>query len=458
MKKQSHNISFFLLSGDILLLNLTFYIVYKVRFGWNLPLDKFYLLLLVYFNVVWLLLSLLFANYNVIKYNRYARIISKTLQSIVFHFFSLAVIFVFVKTDYFSRLHLGFTYLNFTLLAVLNRALRIYLSRLRYKKGIGLKKIVIIGYGDLSLSLEQYFKQNLQLGYQILGFFDEKEKNDKILGTLEDLKKYIETNQIDEIYCSVSQFRRKAIQDIIHLADNNLIRLKMLPNFRVSGNQSLSIEKYGNIPIILNREEPLLNHFNLWLKRSFDIAFSSLVIIFILSWLVPIIALIIRINSKGPIFFIQKRSGKDNKKFDCIKFRTMYYKKNAGFVQAKKNDSRITSIGKVLRKTNLDELPQFFNVFMGDMTIVGPRPHPIELDENFKAIVNKYMVRHFVKPGITGLAQVRGYRGETKDIRSMINRIRMDIFYIENWSFWLDMKIILLTIFSMLRGGDSNAY
>jgi lipopolysaccharide/colanic/teichoic acid biosynthesis glycosyltransferase len=187
------------------------------------------------------------------------------------------------------------------------------------------------------------------------------------------------------------------------------------------------------------------------------VLFSLLVIVFVYPWLLPIIALLIKIDSRGPIFFWQQRSGRNNQNFWCLKFRSMYVNDESNFKQATRDDNRITRVGRILRKTNLDEMPQFFNVLLGHMSVVGPRPHPIKLDENFRTIIERYDERNLVKPGVTGLAQVKGYRGETAHPQLMKNRVRVDLFYIENWTFILDLKIIFLTVTSMMRG-DRNAF
>ena len=185
--------------------------------------------------------------------------------------------------------------------------------------------------------------------------------------------------------------------------------------------------------------------------------FSILVIVGIFSWLFPLIAIAVAIDSRGPIFFKQVRTGKSTNNFWCWKFRTMYSNKNADTKQASINDKRITRVGSFLRKTSLDELPQFFNVLIGNMSVVGPRPHMLHHTKEYSKKVERFMARHFVKPGITGLAQAKGYRGETPDVSFMKNRVKFDRFYIENWSLFLDLKIILLTIITLIKG-DENAY
>jgi len=193
---------------------------------------------------------------------------------------------------------------------------------------------------------------------------------------------------------------------------------------------------------------------NQFVKRVFDIVFSLLFLVLVLSWLLPIIAILIKLDSKGPVFYNQLRNGRSNKPFRCIKFRTMVTASDRDFKQATRDDTRITRFGKFLRKSSIDELPQFINVLIGDMSIIGPRPHPIKLNEQFLPLISNLMSRHYVKPGITGLAQCMGYRGETRDLSDMENRIRLDRFYIENWSFWLDVKIIVLTVVSLVRGSE----
>jgi exopolysaccharide biosynthesis polyprenyl glycosylphosphotransferase len=192
-------------------------------------------------------------------------------------------------------------------------------------------------------------------------------------------------------------------------------------------------------------------------KRVFDITFSSVVIVFLLSWMFLLIAILIKISSRGPVLFRQKRSGLDNNEFWCYKFRSMSQNTDADTKQATRQDSRITTIGKFLRRTSLDEFPQFFNVFKGDMSIVGPRPHMLKHTEQYSELIKKYMVRQLVKPGITGAAQIRGYRGETKELNDMEGRVKWDVWYIENWTFFLDINIILHTVFDFIKG-DEKAY
>lgn len=447
------------LSGDLLLLNLAYIIAFYLKLGseYGFDMPRPYFSLLLYFNFIWLLISFISENYELSRFDRYLRIFRKMIQAIIIHLFFVTLAFFFIKTVYFSRLHLIYTYGIFGLGLLSWRILIVWMLRNYRKMGYNYRRFIIAGQGMLGETLLQHFSSHPEYGYQFEGYFDDQTQGKNVLGKIGEIEKYIRENNIDEIYLSLPDLDRKYLKEIIRFGDNNLIRVKFIPDFREFGLQALKIENYGVVPVILNRKEPLEDILNRFLKRVFDVGFSAIVMITCLSWLIPIIALLIKLTSKGPIFFMQKRSGKDGKDFWCYKFRTMHVNADSNTVQASRGDKRITKIGQLLRKTNMDELPQFVNVLRGDMSVVGPRPHMLKHTEYYSEMVDKYMVRHFVKPGITGLAQVKGFRGETKDIRSMINRIRMDIFYVENWSFLLDIKIIFLTIFNMIRG-DKHAF
>jgi len=315
------------------------------------------------------------------------------------------------------------------------------------------RNVVVIGDSKKSEQLIEMFKSREEYGYDFKKQFYTKQTP----FNLEYCFDYVSSNNIDEIYCSVSELKNSEITEIIDYADNNLKEVKFIPDNKYIFTKKLKFEYYDYIPILSLREIPLDDPINSFIKRLFDIAFSSVVIFFILSWLTPIIALLISIESRGPIFFRQRRNGLDNKEFDCYKFRSMAMNEDSDNLQATKGDMRITKVGRFIRKTSIDELPQFYNVFAGKMSVVGPRPHMVKHTNLYSQKIDKYMVRHFVKPGITGLAQVRGYRGEVETDNDIINRIKFDIFYIENWSIFLDIKIIIQTIVNALKG-EEKAY
>jgi Undecaprenyl-phosphate glucose phosphotransferase len=445
--------------GDLMALNLAFLIAYWLRFKTFTGIDLApYWYVGVYYNAVWIAISVFAKTYQISRLDDYLTIARKNLRAIAWHFALVTIFLVLLKIEGYSRFHLLVSYGTFAFAVLLWRIIIIWILRTYRRSGYNQIKIIIVGYGKAGIDLYNFFIKNPDRGYQFMGFFDDKfQDNSLIKGKIQDIEQFVLANDISEIFCSLDSINREQLKKITAMADHHLKRLKLLPNLKDFTAAEVAVEQYGSVPVVLSRTEPLNDPVNQIIKRVFDVFFSISIILLVFTWLFPILAIIIKLDSRGPVFFKQKRSGKDNRVFWVYKFRTMTYQKNAEFVQATQNDSRITSVGKFLRKTSIDELPQFFNVLLGDMTVVGPRPHPLELNETFKHIVEKYMVRHLVKPGVTGLAQVKGYRGETKDIRSMINRVKMDVFYIENWSFWLDIKIIFWTVRSMLKG-DKNAF
>ena len=314
-----------------------------------------------------------------------------------------------------------------------------------------LRRVVILGLNQKTDQLRKFFEENPEYGYVLLKTFD---LNGASKTPIEECLAFIEQNNIDEIYTSVAQLDNQHLNQLVDYADNNLKILKFLPDNKDVYSKRLDFTYYGYLPIISMRKIPIDEPFNKFIKRSFDVVLSIFVIVAILSWLTPLLGLIIKLESKGPIFFKQKRNGLDYKEFYCYKFRSMRPNADAHLYQISKNDPRVTRIGRIIRKTSMDELPQFINVLKGDMSAVGPRPHMVSHTHMYAEKIDKFMVRHFIKPGITGLAQVSGFRVEVEDDNHIINRVKYDIFYLENWSLLLDMKIVFQTIFNALRGED----
>lgn len=326
------------------------------------------------------------------------------------------------------------------------------------------RQLIILGAGSVAQKVYNATVKNLEYGYRFIGFFDDRAKEDYkvdpslVKGSLADVEKFAEEFGADEIICALPAGDDRKALPILRFAENNLIRFYIVPDFMRFIRKSVSLTTLADsIPIISLREEPLKAGMNRFLKRSFDIVFSLAFTVFVFPILFIVLGTIIKATSKGPIFFLQKRTGKEGKEFTCIKFRTMTVNKDADEKQATKGDARVTKIGAFMRKTNLDEMPQFLNVLVGDMSIVGPRPHMLKHTEIYSHLIDKYMVRHFAKPGITGWAQVTGFRGETKDLSEMEGRIKQDVWYIENWTFWLDLKIIFKTVANMIKG-EEKAY
>ena len=270
---------------------------------------------------------------------------------------------------------------------------------------------------------------------------------------MEELKPFVIENKVDEIYCSLNEISNEQLKSIVMFADENKKVIKFIPDTKEIFSKNLKIEYYEFFPVLSLRRTMLHEPITKAFKRTFDIIFSLIIIIGLLSWLVPLLAILIKLESRGPIFFKQGRPGINEQEFYCYKFRSMKIN-NSTEQEASKNDPRVTKIGKFMRKTSIDEMPQFINVLLGEMSVVGPRPHLWSQNKAYGNKIKKYMVRHYVKPGITGLAQIKGYRGEIETDEDMINRIKYDVFYIENWSLILDMKIILQTVINIFRGED----
>lgn len=445
--------------GDLAILNLSAVAGYFLRFRTNENFyDAQYLSLLLYANLAWLTAASLLNSYNVQRTSRITNVASSILKQIILFILLVEATLNITKSYFFSRTFLTYAYLILTITLFFWRLGLINFFKLYRKKGYNYRNVIIVGWGKSGKELYNFFKSHPEHGYRFLGYFDnENGTNRNLIGRVEEVEQYIRENEVDEIYCSPYDLGREQVARLIDFADNNLVRLKFLPDTSGFNNRKFQVDFYDLLPVIIIRSIPLDDIMNKIIKRSFDILFSVFIIFFILSWLLPLLSIIIKIDSKGPIFFKQQRSGINNDSFWCWKLRSMYVNGESNIKQASKGDSRITKVGAFLRKTSLDELPQFFNVFLGNMSVVGPRPHMVKHTEQYSQIIDKYMVRHFIKPGITGLSQVMGYRGETTDNRKMKGRVKIDIFYLENWSFLLDMKIIFLTVYNVFKGED-NAY
>lgn len=321
--------------------------------------------------------------------------------------------------------------------------------------------VAIWGFNTTSIELASQLELNSHF-YNFLGILNDA--SDEDYATKNDfsiaLTKAIHLaadDDIQELYVVAQPHYIEDLNRYFELADRYCIRLKFVPDFSMISKYSFSSSNFNNFHVIRPRNEPLQDAYNRLLKRVFDIVFSLFVIFFVLSWLYPVLAFIIKKQSKGPVLFKQLRTGKKNQSFWCYKFRSMTVNAQSDSLQAQKEDARVTPIGKFIRRTSLDELPQFFNVLIGDMSVVGPRPHMLKHTQDYNEQINNFMVRHFVKPGITGLAQVSGLRGETKKVSDMKRRVKADIDYVQNWSLIKDLKICLLTVIVTLKG-DENAF
>ncbi|MFB9051976.1 undecaprenyl-phosphate glucose phosphotransferase [Formosa undariae] len=403
-------------------------------------------------SLTWIILSLYSKFYDVYRFTR-----EVTIMAMLFKQTLLFTLIVFAYFGFRHNLNINtdlilmYIGLVFLLITIAKFAIYYLLQKYRSSFGGNLRKTVIIGKNRQTNALETFFKHNPEYGYSLKRIFNLKDKSQ---GSLDDCLLYIKENTIDEIYCSITELSNTQILQVVNFADNNLKILKFLPDNKEIYSKKLKYEYYDFIPILSLRDIPLEESVNQFFKRLFDIVFSIFIIVSILSWLTPILAIIIKLESKGPVFFKQSRNGFNYKEFQCLKFRSMMPNTDANLYQATKGDQRITKVGKFIRKTSIDELPQFYNVLFGDMSVVGPRPHMVSHTHMYAKRIDKFMVRHFVKPGITGLAQVSGFRGEVETDKDIINRVKFDIFYIENWSTLLDLKIVFQTLLNAVKGED----
>ena len=435
---------------DVVLINLIVYLIYDKEFL-NFS-------FLSYITTFWLITSYFFGFYKVYRYTGVLRIftlLGKQLLLFILGYF--AYFGIFREGDV---VHNQFLILSSILISITIFKFIGYFLLKKYRAlGNNFRRTIVIGYDDSSKTIINIFKSKANLGYRFAGFFSDKEyKNKNYLGKIKNVFNFLEINAIDEIYCSLNDVSDEIIKKLNKLSIEKGIVLKLIPNHNELYSKNQNVEYYDDTLLVLNvKKLPFEFAENFYIKRVFDIIFSLLVCVFLLSWLVPILWVLVKLESKGPLIFKQKREGLNGEEFVCYKFRSMKINKQSDKIHATKNDVRVTKIGAFLRKTSMDELPQFLNVLLGDMSVVGPRPHLESLSIEYQKDVEDYLKRHIVKPGITGLAQVSGYRGEIKKKSDIKNRVKLDIFYIENWSFFLDIKIIIKTVLNVFKG-DEKAY
>ena len=338
----------------------------------------------------------------------------------------------------------------FTFILVMKRLAERWMIKLYREVGRNTRMVTLVGQDHELEAIEEKLMKDATLGYKIVEHYPNVDDFVTATEAPEQLKLG------EELYLCVSRKRKDVIRRISWFCDSRVIRFYYVPVSVESIGLNLKREMLDDMEVFTTYENPLQNSVNRTVKRLFDIVLS-LIALGLTGLIFPFVWLTIKIQSPGPIFFKQKRTGLDGKNFYCYKFRSMHVNKDADRVQATKDDPRKYPFGNFMRKTNIDELPQFWNVLKGDMSIVGPRPHMLAHTEMYSQLISKYMVRHFVKPGITGWAQVSGFRGETKELWQMEERVKHDIWYMENWSFWLDIRIMWFTVKTFFIH-DKNAY
>lgn len=457
-------IKFVIIAGDLCLLNIIFISLFIMSdhqtlgsgFAHSLP------QLLVRLNLVYLL-----CNYSkgVVLHRRTIRpeqIVRQAFRNTALH----AVVFISLNSlaevgTVSLRFFIGFYGIFFFSLTAYRLMCR-YLLKSYRKHGGNSRSVILVGNNKNMVELFQEMTGNSTVGFRIHGYFSDSISHNfpesiPYLGHPKEVIPYLGKHPTDQIYCSLPSDYSYEMASIINYCESHLIRFYNVPDIRNYVHRRMYFDMFGNIPVLSIRKEPLSQVENRMLKRTFDILFSLLFLCTAFPFIYLVIGIAIKLTSPGPIFFKQKRSGENGKEFWCYKFRSMRVNVDSDKVQATNNDPRKTKIGDFIRRTSIDELPQFINVLLGQMSVVGPRPHMLKHTEEYSRLIDKYMVRHLVKPGITGWAQVTGYRGETKELWQMEGRVERDVWYLEHWTFLLDLYIIYKTVKNAVQG-DKEAY
>jgi putative colanic acid biosynthesis UDP-glucose lipid carrier transferase len=422
----------------------------------------------VYFAslLIWYISSKVFYLYNDITLVSFSQEVVSLIKVAIFHILLLVfLLFIFKLQDIFRGFIIIYGFLLFLFIVIEKYLYRVIYAKTR-KNNENIKSTLVVGNKNIANFLNGSNLSNNNLNLNIVGILndDDDGKNGyKLLGSIQSIHQILQEINVDQVLVCLPIDEEEKIDFIVSVCEKENILVSILTSpTNQFGIGTKRVMNYANIPILFFKNYPLDDYENQLFKRIFDIIFSIFVIIFIFSWLFPIVYLFIKFTSKGPVFFNQYRWGINNERIKCYKFRTMFIGSNelstdGSYMPAQRDDQRITPIGKFLRKTSIDEMPQFFNVLIGSMSVVGPRPHPIPLNIQSKEQIHNYLLRHLVKPGITGWAQVNGNRGEVKELSDMQDRVNFDIWYIENWTLWLDIQIIFQTIINLIKG-DEKAF
>ena len=452
--------------ADVIVIVASYYLTVEFLISFSkyaFDTNAFFLLFFLLF--VWMYSTKVTGLYDEFRGRYFTEEVVAIVKNVFVLAISTIVILFLLKDKTLSRQFvILFVGVTLALLTIEKFFLRVNLEHIR-KRGRNLRHLLIIGAGNVGKNFYESIKDNPHFGFNIIGFIDDEKKtflNGKYLGKINDLENLLEVRRVDDVIIALPNYASDTIESVVRTCERYTIRVRIIPDYFKFVSTKYNVSLFGRFPVVTVREDKINDiHWRL-LKRGIDTGASVFLFIFVFSWLWPIIAVTIKLSSPGKVFFKQERWGRDNRMFTTYKFRSMMPEtvevdERGNFVQVTKDDPRVTKIGKFLRKTNLDELPQFLNVLKGEMSLVGPRPHPTPLNIQSRDKIRLYMLRHLVKPGITGWAQVNGFRGETNTPELMQKRIDHDIWYIENWSPWLDTQIIFLTLWQMLKG-DPKAY
>ncbi len=453
------SVYYFRLFLDLLLLNSAFLLAAVTAQSFAILVDRNYMfVLLAVLNFLWYFVSNVVSFYDDLRTRYYTFQIVNILKSTIIQILASVLFIFFVKEDLFTR-NFILLYAMLLFLFVSGRVIviRRILSSVRSRKKNSWN-LLIIGAGEIGRGFYDMLEQHKEFGYNFIGYLDDSNiSSEKVIGNIDSLGKVLEEKKVDEVIVALPIYESGQLDAIIHICDKQAVRVNIIPDYFRFVSKKFQVNMMGDFPIIRVRSEPLSEAHWRFIKRLFDLSFSLLFVVLVLSWVFPLLFIVNKLFSKGPLLFRQERIGTNNKIFKCYKFRTMHVDpETETYKPLVENDPRVTGIGKFLRKSSLDEIPQFINVLKGEMSVVGPRPHALPFNKVYENIVEEIRIRSWVKPGLTGWAQIHGLRGDVEDYelnrQRTVKRIEYDLWYIENWSFWLDIQIILFTIWQMIRG------
>lgn len=389
------------------------------------------------------------------------KIVARAFRVTLTHIFLVLGVLFLLKDIAIARILLVTFALSFWILFTLERLLFLHSIRRFRSRGRNTQHVILVGNTEEMEELYDYMC-NREYGYNVVGVFTDGTSGIPglpVLGRVADVLSYLRSDTtINAVYSTMAQMTREELVSLYKYCENNLVRFYALPMYLSYLRRNMRISHIGSTILLTARSEPLRLFENRLIKRLFDLTISGVFLMTVFPLVYVIVAIVIKRQSPGPVIFVQRRNGLNGQVFNCYKFRSMRVNREADTRQALPGDDRTFPFGSFMRRTNIDELPQFINVFLGNMSLVGPRPHMLMHTEEYSHIINKYMVRHWVKPGITGWAQVNGFRGETRDVEQMERRVQADIWYVENWTFWLDVRIVWRTLVNSLFHHDPNAY
>jgi putative colanic acid biosynthesis UDP-glucose lipid carrier transferase len=452
--------NFLLRVTDIIIIAVSLLIMMR---GYSLVFNKDYLLVLIGVLFFYSYIGESLGLYRSWRLGRFSTMCRLMLVTVTFAFLLMTlVLFLFKYSEVYSRVAMAGWYVLSLIILLSWRYCVREIKRVRRAKGFNVEKVAIVGLTEMGKHLYDEIIKHDELGFECIGFYDDREPSrmeeldsSLIVGSINDAVELAHLGQVQKLYVCLPMIAEQRIANIIEALGDSTVDVLITPDFLLKNLMNARIGSVGEVDTLSVFESPV-NGMRRFYKRSFDIVFSFFAIL-VISPILLGVAIAVYLSSPGAIIFKQDRYGLDGRKIKVWKFRSMTVTENSDKVtQAQKGDARITNVGAFIRRTSLDELPQFFNVLMGDMSVVGPRPHAVAHNEEYRKLVTYYMLRHKVLPGITGWAQVNGWRGETDTLDKMEKRVEFDLAYIRNWTLWWDVKIVFLTLFKGFVG--KNVY